>query len=148
MDTAVVAPKADVRADNVDITARDGGIVGARNISVDFADISGLGSNTLCLDAPTTRARAHAKDSNLSNCGTGVNGTDGVDLDGVTITSSVIGARSLNGRVTLTDSDVTGSSQADLMSQAKPTLDNSTCDTSVRIKRKKPAGTWGVCAND
>jgi hypothetical protein len=95
-------------------------------------------------------------DVTITNSGTnGAHFSRGAKLTATTITDSAENGILANRRVVLVDSTVTGSGSnpaecdgppcADIRSTRKPTVKNSTCETSAR---PDPPFTWNVCALD
>ena len=130
-----------------------------RNVAVD-----GLGTGIYGTDVVATNV--HVAD--LPGCGYGgslyadkLRGTSfsagyvyvqgRIDVSDLTVLADCgNGLVSAKGRIKLTDSSITGASQADVLAFKKPSLTNTVCNRSAVIdKAGVPTGAdWGVCALD
>jgi hypothetical protein len=145
---AIAAPRADVRAVNVAMTATHGGIVTARRLELDNVQVTLPGDVGPCIEA-SNGGKVTGKDVTVTGCDYGVYSTRRMDLTNLTVTDSRIGVFS-TGRVLLTDSAVTGSEHYDIYSGGRPILVNTTCDVSQKYNRARfgPDGSWNACPGE
>jgi hypothetical protein len=131
-----------------DVTVHDSLGILAGDVDIEATNLDLVGTGLGCGLGGAFLAGRNVRGSNIS--ANIVDADRNIEITGLTVNADCgWGVVARRGAVELTDSSVTGASEADVISRRPPVLTNTTCDTSRMIDRSGTlGGTWGVRAND